>query len=75
MPIYEYICMDCDKKFDVIRRIADADKPVDCVECASQRTIRQLSVFFAQSAGKVVAGGGNGGCGGCSGGSCSSCSH
>jgi putative FmdB family regulatory protein len=75
MPLYEYICQDCGIKFDTLRPIKDADKPLECTRCQSPRTTRQLSVFFAQSGGKAVAGTQSGGCGGCSGGSCASCSH
>jgi putative FmdB family regulatory protein len=75
MPLYEYTCLDCGKEFDALRPFRDADKPIACQFCSGERTIRQLSVFFAQSAGKIIAGNQGGGCVGCSGGSCSSCSH
>ena len=76
MPLYEYICQDCGTRFDTLRSIKDADVPIECTHCQSERTVRQLSVFFAQSGGKAVAGTqGGGGCAGCSGGSCASCSH
>ncbi len=77
MPIYEYTCKDCGSRFDMLRAIKDADSPVTCSVCHSEQTLRMISVFFAQSGGKVLAGssGGGGGCGSCSGGSCSSCGH
>ena len=75
MPIYEYVCLDCGKRFEALRTMREADAPIDCLECKSQHTSRQLSVFCAQSGGKVVAGGSSGGCAGCSGGSCASCGH
>lgn len=75
MPLYEYNCLECGKNFDVLRSIKDADKKIDCVYCSGDRTQRKLSVFFAQSGGKIVAGNQGGGCAGCSGGSCSGCSH
>jgi putative FmdB family regulatory protein len=73
MPIYEYICLDCSTRFDALRSMKDADKPIACDHCSSQRTSRLLSLFNAQSGGRVVAGTGSGGCAGCSGGSCASC--
>ena len=73
MPIYEYVCQECEKRFDALRSMSEADKAIACVKCGSDRTSRAISVFFAQSGGKVVAGN-NGGCGSCAGGSCSSCS-
>jgi putative FmdB family regulatory protein len=75
MPIYKYLCLDCDTKFDAIRPMSEADKPIQCNFCAGERTIRKISVFFAQSGGKVLAGSQTKGCAGCSGGSCSSCGH
>lgn len=74
MPIYEYTCADCGSKFEVVRLIKDADSPIPCKQCESTHTARIISIFFAQSGGKVVAGG-SGGCAGCSGGSCASCAN
>lgn len=73
MPVYEYECQECGRRFDALRSMSQADAPIACQGCESQNTSRALSVFFASSGGKVIAGG-NGGCGSCSGGSCSSCS-
>lgn len=74
MPIYEYNCKDCGHHFDALRSMKDADQPIKCKKCFNEHTIRTLSVFFAQAAGRSVAAAG-GGCGGCGGGSCSSCGH
>ena len=30
MPLYEYICRDCDTIFEARRPMADADEPVAC---------------------------------------------
>jgi len=76
MPLYEYVCEDCGNRFDALRSIKDADRPIACKKCASEKTARQLSVFFAQSSGHTVAGtSGGGGCAGCAGGSCASCNN
>ena len=72
MPIYEYICLDCKTRFEVIRPMKDADAPIMCKECESQHTSRAITMCFAQSGGRVIAGGSSG-CGSCSGGSCASC--
>jgi len=74
MPIYEYICSDCGLKFEIVRQIKDADTPIPCKQCKSDHTARTISVFFAQSSGKVVAGSSSG-CAGCAGGSCASCAN
>lgn len=74
MPIYEYLCSDCESKFEVLRGFARADDPINCKHCQSNNTQRAVSAAFAHSGGRVVAGGSSSsGCGGCSGGSCSSC--
>jgi len=73
MPIYEYVCKDCGKRFEVIRSIKDADSPIACKLCQGDQTQRAVSVFYAQSGTKIIAGGDGSGCSGCSGGSCSSC--
>lgn len=73
MPIYEYNCEDCGTRFDALRTMSDADAPIDCEQCAGDKTSRAISLFNAQSSGRVLAGS-NGGCSGCSGGgSCSGC--
>lgn len=74
MPIYEYICMDCGKQFETLRSMKEADAPIHCQKCEGEHTTRLVSVFFASSSGKVIAGNG-GGCAGCSGGSCSTCGN
>jgi putative FmdB family regulatory protein len=78
MPLYEYTCLTCDKKFDMLRAYKDADSPIACVSCQSIDTKRSLSTFFSHSAGgspSVSSTVSTGGCGGCSGGSCGSCHH
>ena len=45
MPIYEYVCQSCEKKFEHLHRsMSDAGK-VKCPECGSIKTERALSVF------------------------------
>jgi putative FmdB family regulatory protein len=72
MPIYEYVCLDCQETFDALRPMAEADAPIACAECESEHTSRTISVFFAQSGGRVVAGTSSG-CAHCGGGTCSTC--
>ena len=43
MPLYEYVCADCARKFEkLVRRWGDA---VDCVHCGSGSVEKQLSTF------------------------------
>jgi len=74
MPIYEYMCTECDDKFEAIRSFSKADDPISCEHCQSKNTQRAVSAAYAHSGGRVVAGSSSSsGCGGCSGGSCSNC--
>lgn len=77
MPIYEYICKDCNRKFEMMRAFSDADKETKCDRCGSVNTQRTVSKCFAKagegSTFSTTIGGG--GCGGCSGGDCSHCHH
>jgi putative FmdB family regulatory protein len=83
MPIYEYLCPACERKFDLLRAFSRADEPAACPVCQRADTKRCLSTFAAhtRSAGGVTtsvagSGGGCAKCGsGCSGGNCGSCSH
>jgi len=75
MPIYEYVCQDCQHEFDAMRSMKDADAPIACKHCQSSNTRRALSLCYSQSGGHALAGSNaSGGCGNCSGGgSCGSC--
>lgn len=74
MPIYQYICLDCGEKFEALRSMREIDAPINCDRCESEHTSRLLTVFYAHSAGKTVAGGSSSsGCASCAGGSCATC--
>ena len=75
MPIYEYVCQDCEKVFETIRPMSQSDAPIPCALCGGQHTKRKISVFFAESGGKAVSGMSEPACGSCAGGSCSTCGH
>ena len=74
MPIYEYVCLDCGDRFEVLRTMREADQPIACKECESDHTSRLLAMFYAPGSQRETAGGySGGGCAGCGGGSCSTC--
>ncbi|NIS82281.1 MAG: zinc ribbon domain-containing protein [Anaerolineales bacterium] len=72
MPIYEYVCMDCDTRFDALRAMREADAPIQCAECDGVHTSRVISLFAAHSDSKVVAGS-TSACTSCSTHACSTC--
>jgi putative FmdB family regulatory protein len=71
VPIYEYVCMECEAHFEELVR---GEQRVSCPDCESARVERQFSVFAAHgttaqpSFGPTAAGGG------CCGGACG-CGH
>ncbi len=77
MPIYEYRCQTCGKKFDALRLISQADSQINCRYCQGNDTHRMISACYSHSTGGVSLSSqpSSGGCGGCNGGSCGSCRH
>lgn len=45
MPLYEYACRTCGHHFEKLVRTFDAPASIDCPECKSGETGRELSVF------------------------------
>jgi len=73
MPIYEYVCLECGQVFDEMRSFSQADAPIQCEACSSDHTSRKISLFYASSEGRSVAGPASS-CGTCSSTACGSCS-
>jgi len=73
MPLYEYKCFDCETCFDVLRGMSDADLPIACPKCGSEKTARMISLFSAVGSEGVIAGAGSS-CGSCTpSASCATC--
>lgn len=47
MPLYDYQCRNCGKKFELLVRMQDADNPLECPNCHSDQVERLLSTFAA----------------------------
>ena len=67
MPIYEYVCDDCDTRFEKI--VINKQQEIACPKCASKKATIQLSVFATSngssgSAPTSFSGGGGSCCGG-----------
>ncbi len=70
MPIYEYVCMECESHFEELVR---GDETPRCPDCGAKKVSRQLSVFArarGTAATTPVFSGGSPRSGGCCGGSC-----
>ena len=75
MPIYEYICDDCQAEFEKL--VLNKQQEIACPKCASKKATIQLSVFatsngFANGSSAKPSTSSSGGDGGsCCGGGCS----
>ncbi len=69
MPIYEYVCDDCQTQFEKI--VMNKQQEIACPKCASKKATIQLSVFATSGNGSSSAPSrsSNGG-GACCGGGC-----
>jgi putative FmdB family regulatory protein len=45
MPIYDYKCRNCGKTFEMLRRMQDADRDLQCPDCHAHEVERLLSAF------------------------------
>ena len=53
MPLYEYVCRKCQKKFDKVLTFKEHDlKKVRCPHCASEDVEPVIEPFFAKTARK-----------------------
>jgi putative FmdB family regulatory protein len=62
MPLYEYLCRDCDTVFEARRPMADADGPVACPD-GHEHVARRLSVFATTGRASAGASAPSGSCG------------
>lgn len=74
MPIYEYVCEECDTRFE--RIVLNKQQEIACPKCASKKASLQLSVFATANGGsngssaKSSTSFNGGGGGSCCGGGC-----
>ncbi|MFQ5877709.1 MAG: zinc ribbon domain-containing protein [Acidobacteriota bacterium] len=53
MPIYEFLCLDCKKSFELTRQIERYDpRKVKCPECESKKVERSWSEVFVETSRK-----------------------
>ena len=55
MPIYEYVCMECESHFEELVR---GEQQVTCPDCSSEDVSRQFSTFAVHGASKPARVGG-----------------
>jgi putative FmdB family regulatory protein len=71
VPIYEYVCMECESHFEELIR---GEEQIACPDCSATNVARQFSSIAVHGAAKAPSFGGGVGGGGCCGGSCG-CGH
>ena len=71
VPIYEYVCMECESHFEELVRNGEA---INCPDCEASNVRKQFSVFATHGTAEQPSFGGTMPSGGCCGGSCG-CGH
>ena len=76
MPIYEFKCTSCGKRFERLCSMGEKGEKLNCPQCGAAGPVRVMSGFAAKGTERELAGGSGGsGCGGCTSTSCGSCGH
>jgi len=47
MPVYDYLCQDCHKEFELVLTFSEHDKDVVCPHCGSKNVEQEATAFFA----------------------------
>lgn len=62
MPLYEYICKECQKNFDLLRNLSERDEECECPHCGAQGKMERQSSLVS-SAGRSSGDSASGSCG------------
>ncbi len=75
MPLYEYYCKTCQRKFELLRPMSRADEEAACPQGhgGAERALSLFASFSKGNGGSATALGGSGGCAACSSASCAAC--
>ena len=52
MPVYEFICRDCQKPFEVVRPMSEATATATCPACGSTHVDRVWGHIYAKTSKK-----------------------
>lgn len=48
MPVYDYVCLDCNKPFELVLSLNEHDKEnPKCPKCGSRNVEQDVTAFFA----------------------------
>lgn len=59
MPIYEYLCLDCEDRFETL--VLSSEEEITCPVCGSKRLEKAMSAFALAAGGAAVGCSGSGG--------------
>ena len=54
MPVYEYVCKNCKKKFEIVESVSkhDTRKSARCPKCGGRKTERRWSAMYVETSKK-----------------------
>ncbi len=75
MPIYEYVCPDCNLKFELLRPLSRAQEDAVCprCKCHAKRVFSPFAALSKSESGVTAPVAGSNPCEGCSSTSCDTC--
>jgi len=48
MPVYDYVCKDCNQSFELVLTLSEHDKnKIKCPMCGSKNVEQETAAFFA----------------------------
>ena len=47
MPLYGYVCNDCNKTFELVLTLKEHDTEIKCPKCGSRNVEQEATAFFA----------------------------
>jgi len=47
MPVYDYVCQDCHKTFELVLTLQEHEKEIKCPHCSSKNVEQEVTAFFA----------------------------
>ena len=47
MPVYDYVCHDCNKTFETVLTLEEHEHEVKCPHCESENVEQEATAFFA----------------------------
>lgn len=47
MPVYDYVCNDCHKPFELVLTLKEHETAIKCPKCGSRNVEQEATAFFA----------------------------